>query len=100
MMPAECVLGVLLRNPLAGTKINYELPGYYKTIFKVIVRAQNYTDGTALMQTVYDTMTLTETVVGTMTINFLRPLTMPASFPLSKGNLIEFAADFEVSFTL
>lgn len=99
MIPAEAPTGVLLRNPLAGTQIDYELPGFYKTQFKVICRAPNYAEGEALIQAVFDSLTVAETQVGTMYVKHMRPKTKPAVFPLSKGNLLEFAADFDICFT-
>lgn len=98
MIPAECTQGVLLRNPLQGTAINYELPGYYKTKFHVIVRAATYPAGEALIQQVFDSLTLDEVQVGSMFFHYMRPATKPVVFPLSKGNLLEFAADFDVVF--
>lgn len=99
MIPAEAPTGVLLRNPLQGTKIDYELPGYYKTEFKVIARAASYPDGEALIQAVFDSLTMAEATVGSMFVKFMRPKTKPVVFPLSKGNLLEFSADFTVCFT-
>lgn len=99
MIPAECKQGILLRNPLRGTKIDYELPGYYKAKFQLIVRSQSYDQGDELINAAFTSLTLSDVVVGTMAVQFMRPLTKPVVFPLSKGNLLEFAADFETVFT-
>lgn len=99
MIPAEAPTGVLLRNPLQGTQIDYELPGFYKTEFKVIARATTYPDGDALIQAVFNSLTLANTQVGSMFVKYLRPKTKPVVFPLSKGNLLEFSADFSICFT-
>lgn len=100
MIPVECPRGILLRNPLQGTRIDYELPGYYKTQFKVIVRAQDYADGDAFTKSVFTSLTSpSEQMLGTMRVVYMRPLTLPVVFPLSKGNLLEFSADFEVVYT-
>lgn len=99
MIPAEAPTGVLLRNPLQGTQIDYELPGYYKTEFKVIARATTYQEGEALIQAAFDSLTLAEAQVGTMFIKHMRPKAKPVVFPLSTGNLLEFSADFAVCFT-
>jgi hypothetical protein len=99
MIPAEAPTGVLLRNPLQGTEIDYELPGFYKTQFKVIVRATTYPDGEALIQAVFDSLTMLDKQVGTMFVKYMRPKTKPVVFPLSKGNLLEFSADFVTCFT-
>lgn len=99
MIPAEAPTGVLLRNPLQGTQIDYELPDFYKTEFKVIARATTYPEGEALIQAVFDSLTVVETQVGSMYVKYMRPKTKPVVFPLSKGNLLEFSADFAICFT-
>lgn len=96
MIPAECPQGILLRNRLQGTPINYELPGYYKTKFQLIVRAQSYDAGETLIAEAFASLTMSERALGDVTVRFMRPSTLPVVFPLSKGNLLEFAADFEV----
>lgn len=98
MIPSECPQGVLLRNPLRGTKIDYELPGYYKTTFQLIVRSPNYAVGEQLIQEVIAALTLAETQVGPLYVRYMRPLTKPVVFPISKGNLLEFATDFDTAF--
>lgn len=99
MIPAECHRGILLRNPLRGTAINYELPGYYKAKFQLIARAQDYTQGDTLINAAFVSLTLSNVTLGPMALQFMRPITKPVVFPLSKGNLLEFAADFETVFT-
>lgn len=100
MIPAECPQGILLRNRLPGTKIDYELPGYYKARFQLIARAQDYAVGEALINQAFASLTMKETTLGSMSIRFIRPVTLPAVFPLSKGNLLEFAADFEAVYVV
>lgn len=99
MIPAECKQGILLRNPLRGTAIDYELPGYYKAKFQLIVRAQGYPEGEELINAAFASLTLSNVALGVMQVQFMRPITKPVVFPLSKGNLLEFAADFETVFT-
>ncbi|MCL2874774.1 MAG: minor capsid protein [Betaproteobacteria bacterium] len=99
MIPADAPEGVLLRNKLRGTDIDYELPGYYRTAFQVIVRATTYTAGEALIQRVFDALAVTESQIGPMYFKFMRPKTKPVVYPLSKGSLLEFSADFAVAFT-
>ena len=99
MIPAEATRCVLLRNPLVGTKINYELPGFYKTKFQLIARAGNYEAGEALAEKAIEALTMGHgTRVGNYVIRHCRPLTHPSAYPLSKGNLLEFAVDFDVAF--
>lgn len=99
MIPVDAPQGVLLRNNLRGTEIDYELPGFFKTDFQVIVRASSYTAGEALIQEVFNSLTLSERQLGPLYFKFMRPRTKPVVFPISKGNLLEFSADFSVCFT-
>jgi hypothetical protein len=98
MIPADTPKGVLLRNKLVGTQIDYELPGFYKTNFQVIVRARTYPEGEALVKKVFGSLTMYETQLGTMYVKFMRPKTKAVVYPLSKGNLLEFSADFSTAF--
>jgi hypothetical protein len=95
MMPTEASLAVLLRTRLSGTAINYELPGYFKTEFQVIVRSHDVASGATLMSQVIASLTLNETQVETIYFKFSRPKTKPVIFPLSKGNYFEYNVYFE-----
>lgn len=99
MMPAAATTAVMVRNELSGTRINHQLPGYFKTRVQVIARGPDYVTAEALMTRAIAALTLpADTVLGTMTFNFCRPETLPSAFPLSGGNLIEFNTYFEVCF--
>lgn len=100
MMPAEAEQAILLRNPLTGTKINHELPGFFQTDFQVIVRtpASLYDEGEALIGQVVAALTLAEAQVEDHHFNYCRPRTEPVAFPLSKGNLLEFNVTFDCCF--
>jgi len=100
MMPAEAELAILLRTPLSGTRIDYELPGYYRTEFQVIVRGRSYAAASDLMARVLESLTfLVETQLDSIAIKHCRPRTEPVPFPLSKGNLLEFNVMFDIAFT-
>jgi len=98
MMPAEAESAILLRNPLSGARINYEMPGYFRTEFQLIVRGHSYAETETLMNRVIAILTLNETQVEDAYFKFSRPKTEPVAYPLSKGNLIEFNAMFEVTY--
>ncbi len=99
MMPEDAEKAVLLRSPLSGTKINYEIKGYYRTDFQVIVRSHSYAEADALMKAVIATLTMSEKSVNNeLYFQFCRPLTEPVAFPLSKGNLLEFNVSFDCCF--
>lgn len=99
MMPTECELGVLLRPPLTGTKIDHELPGYYKTTLQVIARSHDYEDGLALVNKAVKALTIkNDTQLDGLLVRYLRPMHKPVSFPLSEGNFIEFNVRMEMCF--
>lgn len=99
MMPTECQLGVLLRPPLTGTKIDYELPGYYKTTIQIISRSHDYLEGLELMNKAVSALTIhTDTQLDGMLVRYLRPRHKPVSFPVSEGNFIEFSVSMEICF--
>lgn len=100
MIPAESARGVLLRNDLRGTLVDYELPGYYKGSFRLIVRTDAYDDGNDLIAQAISAITIKqETQLGSQRFLYIRPRTLPVVFPLSKGSLLEFAVDMDVRFT-
>ncbi|MEB0029214.1 minor capsid protein [Undibacterium sp. RTI2.1] len=98
MLPAEAEEAILLRNPLSGTKIDYELKGYFKTEFQLIVRSHSYANGEVLIKKVIDALTLENTQVEDHNFNYSRPRTEAVAFPLSRGNLLEFNVMFDVCF--
>lgn len=100
MLPAAAERATLLRNPLQGTPIDYELPGFYKTQFQLIVRvpAGFYVDGETLIGQVIASLTLTEQQVEDHFFNYCRPRTEPVVYPLSNGNMLEFATMFDCCF--
>jgi hypothetical protein len=100
MIPAEAPRGLLLRNDLRGTDIDYELPGYYRTMFQLIARGASYADTEALLKSAITALTIkTPTALGTMRFSYLRPDRLPVVYPLSKGSLLEYAVNMECCFT-
>lgn len=95
MMPSEAESAILLRSPLVGTKIDYELKNYFKTEFQLIVRTHAYADGEALIKQVCDLLTVTDKQVEDVFFKTCRPRTEPVVFPLSAGNLLEFNVMFD-----
>lgn len=98
MMPAEAQSAILLRTPLTGTKINHEMPGYYRASFQLIVRTLGYDAGKVLTKQVMGVLTFGELALETQTFVFSRPRTLPVAFPLSKGNLVEHNVMFDCTY--
>lgn len=98
MMPIAVNNGILLRSPINGTKIDYEINGYYNTEFKVIVRTTNYQTGAEMMQSVFNALTLTDVIANDILIKQCYPDNEPISYPISEGNILELASDFKIAF--
>lgn len=99
-MPAECKQGALLRSPLNGTPINWEIPGYVKTEFSVIVRSHKYELGQTLMASITQALTLFDHQLGGMFVKFIRPHHYPVSFRVSEGNFVETFVKFDAVYCL
>lgn len=99
MMPMEAQTAVLLRTPLQGTKIDYYLPGYFKTDFQVIVRTRDDEAGENLMRQVMNLLTFSNLTLGGQAFKYCRPRSLPIAFPLSSGNMIEHTVMFDCCFT-
>ena len=99
MMPAKVSNGVLLRNPINGTKIDHEIRGHYNTEFKVIIRTTSYENGESLMRDIFSILTISGKRIGNMMVKQCYPDNEPISYPLSNGNVIERASDFKIVFS-
>lgn len=99
-MPAECVVGVLLRPPYIGTPIDYELPGYRKTKFNAAVRGRTYSEALALSQRVMESLTFSDVEMTGVSVKYVRPMAEPVSFPTSEGASIEFLMIFEAVYVI
>ena len=97
-MPMECKAGILLRSPLNGTEINHEMPGYYKTQFNVIVRGHDYLTAAGLMQEVMTALVIFEQQLDDAFFKYIRPKTLPVTFPVSEGNFFEIQVGFDACF--
>jgi hypothetical protein len=82
---------LLLRLPYAGTPINHELPGYYKTEFTIIARAPDYLEAKALIEQAVAALENDGREWQNVIYQYVRPLIKPIPFPLSDGSLIEFS---------
>lgn len=105
-MPDDVEQGVLVRNPLQGNPINHYIPGYMKGSLQVVCRALTYEKGTALSTGILNLLNIegspeyTDDDGNTMTINFLRPRTLPIVYPRLPGNTIEWSIIFDACYLL
>lgn len=98
-MPSDATSAIMMRPPLRGTEIDYELPGFYKPEFQLIVRSPSYEAGLAFTNQVVAALTILQReTVGNLHFNYCRPRTEPVAFPLSDGNLLEFNVNFDACY--
>ncbi len=85
MIPISAPKGVLLRNDLPGTEIDYELPGYFKTGFVVIVRDTSFDLAEQRMQRVSEFSHSMTQLSETSTSTIVDQKTRPNAYPMSAG---------------
>jgi hypothetical protein len=100
-VPSHVLLAVGIYSKLTGATIDYELPGYRKTGFQVVVRCQDYEVGEELMHKAVQALTIlmTENLPG-HEVKYMRPRHELVSFPVSSGNLTEFSVNFDVAYVI
>lgn len=96
MIPINVKEGILLRNPLVGTRIDYEMRGRINTEFQVIVRVPDYVKGEVLMKKIFEALTIDNKTIDGYHITVCYPQFEPVVYPLSEGNLLEFSTDFQI----
>lgn len=99
-MPASCNQGVLLLGPYSGASINPELPDYYETDFRFVVRSTNYEQGQVLARQASRALKIDLGLrLGAMHINTSRPLNLPRPYRRSVGGYWEFEVDVFIVYT-
>jgi hypothetical protein len=103
-MPAECKVGILVRLPLTGIKIDHELPGYHRGSTQFIVRAPSHTVGQPLADALLAAFTLNEVTLldaegKGMHLKHMLPKTLPIVYRRSDGNGVEWSINFELAYT-
>lgn len=107
MMPAEVSVGVMIRSPLTGIKIDPYIADWYKAKMQVITRHTDPLKGQALANDICAALTvqqpeLYEATEGRNAVKVIRfyPETLPIQFPRLKGNGIEFSQQFQTVFAV
>lgn len=98
-MPISTTKGLCLRSSISGDNLDHELPGFMKGAFRLIVRSAKYAEGMKLVDTA--TAALTVDIpqdVGFMHVRYCRARTTPMIYPVSDGNLREFAVNMDICY--
>ena len=98
-LPISSTKGIFIRSSISGDMIDYEIPGLSKARFRLIARAAKYGEGMELLNKAIMALTIHRpTDVGNMYVRYCRPETTPMIFPISDGNLREFAVNMEICY--
>jgi hypothetical protein len=103
-MPGEVAKGILLKDPLAGTKIDPGLPGYYRSRFQAIVRATSHADGDTLSKAVGKTLEMGKRIFNdtdgklVMQVNYIYLEQLPIVYPWTPANALEWSLNFVTSY--
>lgn len=96
-IPEDVNTAVMIDTPIPGFEIDPELPGYYNDITEVVVRHVDPEKGFELCQSAMSELNVTNRQYGGYHFNYVRPVSEPTAYPLSKGGMREFAIRFEFS---
>lgn len=104
-MPSDVTVGVMLRTPLDGIKIDPFIEGWHKTELQVIVRHTDPVEGLKLANRVSQVLYTHKLEKypaneerGPAHINAFYPETLPVQYPRLEGNAIEFSQYFKAAF--
>ena len=92
--------GILIIDDPYGVPIDHNLPGYFSQgEFQIVTRNKNLEDAKNLAYNVMDTLNInSRTVIGEVTVNFIRPNTLPIAFPRSGVNVNDYSISFEINY--
>ncbi|WP_062120534.1 minor capsid protein [Aureimonas sp. AU40] len=106
-MPGDVAIGIMLKSPIQGIRIDHELPGYYDPSLQVIVRHGDPVKGAALADQVQRCLTVDKrerhdatAERGAVQINQFLPAHTPIQFPRMNGGGIEWSLNFRTSFAI
>jgi hypothetical protein len=100
-IPATVSAGLAIVGSLAGSDIDYDLPGWRQGRIQVIVRNANHQAGLTKSRQVIAALTLNDrdlpAVAGAPAIRLrrLRAIHDPIVYPRSTGDVLEFSMNFE-----
>lgn len=99
-MPQSAETGILLKMPYIPPLIDYELPGYRRERFNLIVRSKKYQTGEELARKAVTSLTLSETQLTGMDIRYMRPERDLVPYPLNEADMTEFLVIFGVVYVI
>lgn len=99
-MPETISKGICIRSRISGNTIDYEIPGLQRGEFRLISRATRYEEGEQLISKAISALEIIHKPeqVGNMRVRYCRAETTPMAFPVSDGNLREFAVNMNICY--
>lgn len=104
-MPAETVVGVMVRAPLSGIPINPFIPGFFRTKLQVISRHRDPVEGMLMAKQIAEVLKVDAVEAypasverGPAHITLFQPDTLPIQFPQMDGNAYEISQHFNAAF--
>jgi hypothetical protein len=106
-MPAEIVVGVMVRVPLQGIQIDPYIKNHYRGELQVVTRHKDPVQGAQMAGEVQRTLTLygrefhpASIEHGDVNLDVFMPSTLPITFPRLSGNGHEWSQHFKCVFTM
>lgn len=96
-IPEDALIALMIDTPIPGFEIDPELPGYFNDIIELVVRHSDPKQGNDLCRVAMTVLDVMNQRFGDYHFNYVRPISEPTVYPLSKGGLREFAVRFEFS---
>jgi hypothetical protein len=81
-----------------GTPIDHELPNWYNTSFRLVIRSADYASGLKLALAASKELTIRQDVdiVGEMLVKTSLPVNKPRPYRRSQGGFWEFEVDMDI----
>lgn len=88
--------GILVRDYFGGTKVDHELPGYFRARFMLIARAKDYLASQTLLRQAVAALTVKiPEKFGDVDVRFMRPMGLPFPYAPTPGQNLEVATNME-----
>lgn len=106
-MPSDCVRGLAILPPIAGDEIDWELEGWSRTRFQIIVRNPSVVDALTIAEEINALFTIKIARVfpslgnvPPVNIKRLLPCKNPIVYPRMPSGNLEVSLNFECAYTL
>lgn len=98
-LPDSVLNGVLIVDSSTGEPIDYEVIGFRKTSFQIIVRASTHSVGKEMAERIMNLLTITKQQIAPgFSVKYMRPRHEPVVYPISEGGHLEFSVNYDVSY--